>query len=87
MKIKNKINQMAIAAYCKATSVKERASRALKKEDGDTNFLSIIIILAIVLVVAVLFISLKDKIVDLVEQAWGSFEDAFENTDSKFGDS
>lgn len=86
MSIKNKINNMAISAYCKATSMKERAIRAFKKEDGDTNFLSIIIILAIVLIVAILFISLKDKIVDLVEGAWESFTGAFGGQDKSFGD-
>ena len=49
-KITSKFNQMYLKAYanskCGLRSMKEK----LSSEDGDTNFLSIIIVLAIVLV-------------------------------------
>lgn len=82
----NKLNSLAWKAHFKALALKDRAKNALKNEDGDTNFLSIIIILAIVLVVAILFITLKDKIVDLVEKAWSDFSTKFSGQDQTFGD-
>lgn len=38
-----------------------------KSERGDTNFISILIILGIVIVVATVFIGFKDQIVGMVE--------------------
>ena len=72
-----KLNDLAWKAHFKAEDMKAKAVNAIKNEDGDTNFLSIIIILAIVLVVAVVFISLKDQIIDLVEGAWNAFKAKF----------
>lgn len=37
-------------------------------ENGDTNFISIIVILAIALAVAALFIAFKDKIIEWVNE-------------------
>ena len=76
-KIKNKLNSIAINLYCKKLALTERANEILTEERGDTNFLSIIIILAIVLVVAVIFIALKDKIIELVSKAWNDFSSKF----------
>lgn len=45
----------------------------LRKERGDTNFISIIIILAIVLTVAGAFIALKDELLNKVNQGIKSF--------------
>lgn len=75
-RIKRKIDSLAFRAYFKANEIKEKAFNALKNEDGDTNFLSIIIILAIVLVVAVVFIGLKNNIVLLVNNKWSEFNTA-----------
>ena len=50
----------------------------LHDEKGDTNFLSIMIILGIVLVLAVLFFSFKDRIVGFVEEQWGKFTGAIQ---------
>lgn len=69
----NKLNSLAWKARFKAIDLKERAKSALKNEDGDTNFLSIIIILAIVLVVAVIFIAFKDEIVGTLETEFKDF--------------
>lgn len=76
-KLEQQLNMLAWQAYFKAMTLKDKAQNALKNEDGDTNFLSIIIILAIVLVVAVIFIALKDKILLLVQKAWDDFSKAF----------
>lgn len=40
-----------------------KAKDTIKEENGDTNFISIIIILAIVLLVAVAFMMFKDQII------------------------
>lgn len=45
----------------------------LKSEKGDTNFISILIILGIVILVATTFIGFKDKIVDMVEKIVDGF--------------
>ena len=82
----NKLNSLAWKAHFKALGLKEKAKNVLKNEDGDTNFLSIIIILAIVLVVAVIFIALKDEILQLVEDAWKSFSEKFTGQDKTLGD-
>ncbi len=84
--LENKLNSLAWKAHFKAIDLKERAKNALKNEDGDTNFLSIIIILAIVLVVAIVFIALKDEILDLVEKAWSDFSTKFTGQDQQLGD-
>ncbi|MBQ8802273.1 MAG: hypothetical protein IJZ53_01370 [Tyzzerella sp.] len=49
----------------------------LYNEDGDTNFISIIIIMAIVLLMAIVFIAFKDKIVQLVNSTWTKFSTSF----------
>ena len=51
----------------------------LKKEDGDTNFISIVIILVIVLVVAAVFIGFKDQIMGAATEVFGDFMDIFGN--------
>ena len=43
------------------------------KEDGDTNFVSIILIIVIVIAIAAIF---KDKLQQVVEQVFGSLSDA-----------
>ena len=58
-------------AFC----AKNAFNKFLKKENGDTNFISIIIILAIVMVVAAIFVGFKEQIVswvnDTFNTAWG----------------
>lgn len=82
--LESKLNSLAWKAHFKAIDLKERAKNLLKDENGDTNFLSIIIILAIVLVVAVVFIALKDKIIGVVESAWNKFASSFTGQDQQF---
>lgn len=38
----------------------------IKKENGDTNFISILIILGIVILLAVVFMAFKDQIIGMV---------------------
>lgn len=47
----------------------------LMDESGDTNFISIIIILGIVIVLAGIFIAFKDKIIDVVKDTINGFSD------------
>lgn len=61
------INTMLIKAYL---TIKDK----LSSERGDTNFISIIIILGIVLLVAGLFIGFKDQIVEMVQGIVDEFE-------------
>lgn len=60
------INSMLIKAYL---TIKDK----LSSERGDTNFISIIIILGIVLLVAGIFIGFKDDIVDMVKKIVDGF--------------
>lgn len=82
--LEKKLDSLAWKAHFKAMDLKDRAVKTLKNEDGDTNFLSIIIILAIVLVVAIIFITLKDKIVKLIEDTWKDFSNKFTDQDKTF---
>ena len=61
---------------------KSAMTRFLKKENGDTNFISIIIILAIVMVVAAIFIGFREQIVNWVQT---TFNTAFDEVKTKGG--
>ena len=76
-KIKNKISEFKVKARNKAIEAYVRGTEAMRNEDGDTNFISIVIILAIVLVVAGIFIGFKDEIVELAESAMNTFKGQF----------
>ena len=54
-RVRNKLDYMMIA-------MKNAGRRFWEEERGDTNFISIAIILIVVIAVAVVFISLKDTI-------------------------
>lgn len=56
-----------------------KAKSIVKEENGDTNFISIIIILAIVLLVAVAFMIFKDQIIGWFN---GTTQTFFNQTDS-----
>jgi len=45
----------------------------LRDEKGDTNFISILIVLGIVVILAGLFIGFKDQIVGQVQELVGNF--------------
>ena len=68
-KLRNKLNlavlkgQMALRDF-------------LSNERGDTNFISIAIVLIIVMVIAVAFIAFKDEIMNLLNQKKNEFTNA-----------
>lgn len=51
---------------------KSELKRFLKEENGDTNFISIIIILAVVMVVAAIFLGFRTQIVEWVNTTFTS---------------
>ncbi len=51
-----------VAAQCKLNEMKEDVHNFLNDEEGDTNFLSIIVLLGIALALAAVFIGFKDQI-------------------------
>ena len=55
--MKNALNKLIIKMTCKLNNF-------LQEEEGDTNFISIIVILGIVLVLGALFVSFKDQIIE-----------------------
>lgn len=68
--IKSKLTQL----YCKAATDLYYAKNS---DQGDTNFISIIIILAIVIIVAGVFVGFKDRIIGSATEAIEKFEDLF----------
>ena len=84
-KIEKNIDSLIWKARAKSISFQQKAVKAFKNEDGDTNFLSIIIILAIVLLLAIVFIAFKDKIVALINNTFAKFKGSFEGqTENNF---
>ena len=51
----------------------EISNKLTKSERGDTNFISILIILGIVIVVATVFLGFKEQIVGMVQDIVGDF--------------
>ncbi len=71
-----KLNKLGWDVRFKAASFAQKIKNTLRNENGDTNFISIIIILAIVLIVAVVFLGFKDDFVKLLNDQVTSFESA-----------
>lgn len=61
-KLMKKLNNALVRMQCEAT-------RVCSEERGDTNFISIAIILIVVIGVAVVFIGFRDKILAAFNQA------------------
>lgn len=80
--LKQSISRLQWKAYRKAVDMKEKVAdmcvKAVKNEDGDTNFISIAIILVVVITIAIIFLNLKDKIIPVFEQKVNDFIKAFE---------
>jgi len=66
MKLVDKMNAMLIKARIKAATF-------LKDERGDTNFISILVILGIALALAAVFLAFKDQIITWVDTNIGDF--------------
>ncbi len=64
------LNRKAIAL---AATLQSMYLKAASDERGDTNFISILIILGIVILVAGVFIGFKDQIVGQVQAIVGGF--------------
>ncbi len=76
--IKSKLTQL----YCKAATDLYYAKNS---EQGDTNFISIIIILAIVILVAGIFIIFRDKILTSASKAIEDYTKLFEEPNTSYG--
>ena len=57
--------------------VQNKVQELLDSEQGDTNFISIAIVLAIVIAVALVFMGLKDRIMGIAENAVKNLENNF----------
>lgn len=73
----DKIKEKLTKAFCK---VQTEIYCAVHDEQGDTNFISIIIILAIVLVVAGVFITFKNDILGAAKTKMDEFKNLFNNS-------
>lgn len=66
----NKIEKALVGVYCK---MQKGFNNLMQDEKGDTNFISIIIILGIVIIVAGVFMGFKDQIVNMVQEKVNNF--------------
>lgn len=67
----NKVEKAMIGIYCKMYN---GFNKVMKEEKGDTNFISILIILGIVIIVAGVFIVYKNRILDQVKTQVDNFK-------------
>ncbi len=67
----NKIEKAMIGIYCKMYN---GFNKVMKDEKGDTNFISILIILGIVIIVAGVFIVYKNQILKQVSDQMQNFK-------------
>lgn len=66
MKINERLNAMLINAKVKFEAFKNN-------EEGDTNFISILVLLGIALALAGVFLAFKDQVIGWVDQNIGDF--------------
>lgn len=69
------LDQMSLRAYICIQNFFFDFKNSLKSERGDTNFISIIIILGIVVVVAGVFIGFKEQLVQKARELINNFTD------------
>ena len=70
----DKIKEKLTKAFCK---VQTEVYFVTHDDRGDTNFISIIIILGIVIIVAGVFVAFKDSILEAAGEAIERFRDLF----------
>ena len=63
------MSKLATKLFVKGLMAKDRISKLLKSERGDTNIIAIIIILAIVIALAIIF---RKSIMELFNKIWTS---------------
>lgn len=72
-----KFNEIALRAKTKMgvaiEMAKKEISSFIKNEDGDTNFISILVLLGIALALAGVFLAFKDQVLGWVDTNIGSF--------------
>lgn len=56
--------------YLKCIEMKNRVSSYIREDRGDTNFISILILLIIVCVLAGVFVGFKDDIIMYATKSW-----------------
>lgn len=91
MTIRQSADLFCLNAQCKTKEfirntqkrISNGAKRIIKDENGDTNFISIAIILAVVLVVAIAFMLFKDQIMDWFNTVTSNFFAQKNVTDTK----
>lgn len=66
MKLVKKLNSLMLKGKCKAICF-------MAEEKGDTNFISILVILGIVLALAGVFLVFKNQVLDWVDTNIGDF--------------
>ncbi len=70
-------NKLAVKAKIKAENAmkfaKKEISAFIKEENGDTNFISILVLLGIALALAGVFLAFKDQVLGWVDTNIGSF--------------
>ena len=59
--------------YCKWVSAKLKLMSILEDEEGDTNFISILVLLGIGLALAGVFLGFKDQVLTWVKENIGDF--------------
>ncbi len=61
------MSDLLIKIYCMGCSAKERVVNTLKKENGETNIIAIVLLIVIVIALAVIF---RNQITNLVNRVW-----------------
>lgn len=69
----SKITELEVKTYLGSIQFGRKIKNKFLNEDGDTNFISIIVVLAIVLVLAGVFIAFKDTILTEVKKIYDKF--------------
>ncbi len=73
----NKFNELMLCKSVEIFTLKEKLKREINallfNENGDTNFISILVLLGIALALAGVFLAFKDQVLGWVDQNIGDF--------------
>ncbi len=71
------LNKLAVKTFCTMntfiTDARNEMQSFINDEDGDTNFISILVLLGIALALAGVFLTFKDQVLGWVDTNIGSF--------------